>query len=393
MNFDNAKDLPEGIEVADDVEYNFRARQLHHDDPDFPAHPPYLFAVNPEERKGKYEKITDPELRREHFLHLMNQNRASKSNLFQAGRRHYVKGAIHQDIEGFYIPTMKQPTKVGKAWESTKYRLTVEIMDETKTTRTITYIEFAHTPLREVCKNNERGLGKELADNAKVSNIKQRDIREGINLGHMACAGSRLYDEEIVKYANTHPGQKALLTSASTWLSKHKFTKWVNNLRKRCLEIGPNTLIEEFGTYCWVSLLVVTSNYGNESHLDMSDDCQGITIWSEKNPARINCRNENVDNWYFLFPDLLVDIEGKTYKGFAIPLQHGTVVTWDARLVRHCTAVPKIKVTDAEVFGTYFGVTTKVANHGRAKRAGYRSAREVPKKKKQETKHKTPSHT
>ena len=42
MNFDNAKDLPEGIEVADDVEYNFRARQLHHDDPNFPAQPPDL---------------------------------------------------------------------------------------------------------------------------------------------------------------------------------------------------------------------------------------------------------------------------------------------------------------------------------------------------------------
>ena len=38
-------------------------------------------------------------------------------------------------------------------------------------------------------------------------------------------------------------------------------------------------------------------------------------------------------------------------------LQHGTVVTWDAHLVCHCTAVPTIKMPDAEVYGTYFGVT------------------------------------
>ena len=75
-------------------------------------------------------------------------------------------------------------------------------------------------------------------------------------------------------------------------------------------------------------------------------------------------------------------IDGVTYNGFAIPLQHGTVVTWDARLVRHCTAVPLIKKPNAEVYGTYFGVTTKIANHGRAKKQGYASARHVPKKRK-----------
>lgn len=31
-------------------------------------------------------------------------------------------------------------------------------------------------------------------------------------------------------------------------------------------------------------------------------------------------------------------------KGVAIPLQHGTVVAWDARLLQHCTTVPILKI-------------------------------------------------
>ena len=35
MNFNNAKDLPDGIADANDFVFNFHAKQLHHDDPDF----------------------------------------------------------------------------------------------------------------------------------------------------------------------------------------------------------------------------------------------------------------------------------------------------------------------------------------------------------------------
>ena len=94
----------------------------------------------------------------------------------------------------------------------------------------------------------------------------------------MACAGSRLYDKEIIKYANTRPEQKDLLDSAQRWFVRHKFGMWVNNLRKRCFEIGKEAFIEEFGL-AWISLLVHTSNYGNEAHLDMSDDCHGRRKW------------------------------------------------------------------------------------------------------------------
>ena len=382
MNFDNAKDLPEGIADASDFVRNYHAKQLHHDDPDFPAQPPDLFCNDPSDRMSGFTHVADMSERRLRFLQQMKANRATNGDLFRPGRRHYVKGAVHQEVEGlFYIPEMEQPTNINGDWETSKYRLTVEVMNANKESVTTTYVEFGHTPLHESCKGNTRGVAKQVLDSCIASKIKARDIRDGVNLGHMACAGSRLFDEEVIKYANTHAQQKNMLACSERWLIRHKFGRWVNNLRRRCLEIGHEAFIPDFGDKHWISLLVHTSNYGNECHLDMSDDCQGITMWTEKNAAPIRKRNKNVGNWYFLFPDVIVVVDGKRYNGFAIPLQHGTVVTWDARLVRHCTAVPEIKSRDAEVYGTYFGVTTKIANHGRAKKEGFKSARHVPKKK------------
>ena len=37
-------------------------------------------------------------------------------------------------------------------------------------------------------------------------------------------------------------------------------------------------------------------------------------------------------------------------------------MTWDAKLIRHCTAYPDIINKDAFVFGTYFGIHDRVAN-------------------------------
>ena len=87
------------------------------------------------------------------------------------------------------------------------------------------------------------------------------------NNGCPTCAGSRLYDNEVIPYANTRPDQKHLINSAHTWFCKHKFGKWVNNMRRCAYKIGKDAFIAAFGTEAWNSLLVITSNYGNECHL------------------------------------------------------------------------------------------------------------------------------
>ena len=44
-----------------------------------------------------------------------------------------------------------------------------------------------------------------------------------------------------------------------------------------------------------------------------------------------------------------VEINGEWKKGVAVRLQHGTVITWDARLIRHCTSLPRLQVRKGRV--------------------------------------------
>ena len=72
----------------------------------------------------------------------------------------------------------------------------------------------------------------------------------------------------------------------------------------------------------------------------------------------------NIENWYFLFPDMQILVDGVWHDGMAVPLQHGTIVTCDAALIRHCTAFPTVVNPDTNTaFGMYFGVQKKVAMH------------------------------
>ena len=110
-------------------------------------------------------------------------------------------------------------------------------------------------------------------------------------------------------------------------------------------------------------------NYGNKTHIDDSDAAQAITIWHEAQPLRPGSPKEkNVTNWYFLFPDLKIKVDGKWKTGVAIPLQHGTVISWDANAYRHCTAPPAIEKSKDGIYktiacGTFFVIAKEVANY------------------------------
>ena len=117
-------------------------------------------------------------------------------------------------------------------------------------------------------------------------------------------------------------------------------------------------------------MIVTTVNYGNEDHVDGNDASQGVTIWHESRPpSQAQDPYKNCRNWYFLFPNMEVRIDGKWKKGVAVKLRHGTVVSWDATVIRHCTALPQDRLdqrADRKVSvpcGTYFGVDKKVVGY------------------------------
>jgi hypothetical protein len=115
---------------------------------------------------------------------------------------------------------------------------------------------------------------------------------------------------------------------------------------------------------------------GNSSHLDLQDASQGFVVFTEEKPG---CAS----NWYFVLPNLHGRRpDGSEYNGVAIMLYHGTAISWDGRVVRHCTSVsrpdgPGRPTVGAgltsmnHLYGTFTAAKEKIVAAGRAHAAGH----------------------
>ncbi|KAI2503991.1 hypothetical protein MHU86_10488 [Fragilaria crotonensis] len=98
-------------------------------------------------------------------------------------------------------------------------------------------------------------------------------------------------------------------------------------------------------------------NLSNASHYDVNDACQGFSIWTEEKPG-------TTDDWYLVLPNMqgTFPYSDREYYGIAIKLTHGVLISWDGRLIRHCTSIMSRNWGD--VFGTFFAAKTKVIKRG-----------------------------
>lgn len=84
----------------------------------------------------------------------------------------------------------------------------------------------------------------------------------------------------------------------------------------------------------------------NASHFDSNDASQGFSVWTEEMPGV-------ADNWYFVMPNLHgVSVDGRAFEGVAIKLRHGTAISWDGRLIRHCTSLSRPDGVGTNVVGS-----------------------------------------
>jgi hypothetical protein len=69
-------------------------------------------------------------------------------------------------------------------------------------------------------------------------------------------------------------------------------------------------------------------------------------------------------NWFFLLPNVHgVRDDSTHFNGIAIKLRHGTVISWDGRVVKHCTAVP-IPGGNNHVYGTFTAAKERIVGVG-----------------------------
>ena len=109
--------------------------------------------------------------------------------------------------------------------------------------------------------------------------------------------------------------------------------------------------------FCFLShTMDLSINLANASHYDVWDASQGFSIWTEDYPG-------STRNWYFVLPNLRGYFPDSTreYRGVAIKLTHGVLISWDGRLIRHCTSICERK---GDVCGSFFAAKTRVVKFG-----------------------------
>ena len=77
----------------------------------------------------------------------------------------------------------------------------------------------------------------------------------------------------------------------------------------------------------------MSCNLGNSSHFNAHDASQGYSVWTEEHRGIAR-------NWFFIMPNVHGrKLDGSSFAGVAIKLHHGTAISWDGRVVRHCTSI------------------------------------------------------
>mmetsp|Transcript_6343 Transcript_6343/g.14975 ORF Transcript_6343/g.14975 Transcript_6343/m.14975 type:complete len:245 (+) Transcript_6343:527-1261(+) len=106
------------------------------------------------------------------------------------------------------------------------------------------------------------------------------------------------------------------------------------------------------GSHGLCSIFFQSRNLEDEAHFDYNDLSRCFVIWTSQD-------GRDHDDWYIVFPNVLyTDCHNGvrvTYEGLAIKLRDGIIVSWDGRLVSHCSTRPS--GDDVLTWGTWFGVT------------------------------------
>jgi len=90
--------------------------------------------------------------------------------------------------------------------------------------------------------------------------------------------------------------------------------------------------------------IVISRDLGNPSHYDVFDGSMSVAIWTELLPG-------DAENWYLVFPNV---IHQKEKKAVMIKLFHGVGISWNGRIIRHCTSVTTLR-NGNHVFGNFVG--------------------------------------
>lgn len=118
----------------------------------------------------------------------------------------------------------------------------------------------------------------------------------------------------------------------------------VDQIRKSDKDQGAVTTWELGGDKGISGYFLVSKDLKNASHYDL-DAGMSVTIFVEKEPGMAK-------DWLFVLPNVVQTHKPST--SFAIQLFHGCSISWDGRVIRHCTAYTDVGKGNS-TYGNFFG--------------------------------------
>ena len=86
------------------------------------------------------------------------------------------------------------------------------------------------------------------------------------------------------------------------------------------------------GAFAAMPTVIISEDLGNATHIDDQDIGHSCSLWFEK-------RVGNAQNWYLIFPHVIINDGEKEYCGLAIQLFHGCFVSWEGSKLRHNSTI------------------------------------------------------
>jgi hypothetical protein len=268
-------------------------------------------------------EFNDSKESRSIYHYLSHQPKSSRR------KRSFVYGALYKNLIGKNFAVIDCR---GKG----RIEINVEVEGSNEPT-TITVVDCSDCA---VMNDSVVSLGRSLGKSGN-SRKNAGDVGEMWGLGYRNKATKEMYvksKELLVKNAMTD-----VCESVAKDLGE-RFPETLESIRQ-AEAIGPKCppLSEMGGSNGPGSCIMISKNLGNSVHFDYNDASMSLGVWVEE-------RIGGASNWYFVMPN--IRLNGKL--GVVIRLFHGCVISWDGRLIKHCTSVTETGESN-NVYGCMFG--------------------------------------
>ena len=244
--------------------------------------------------------------------------------------RKYVKGAFHTDLRGVYVPP-----------KGCSCDFVVELLNDKGQSTHITSV----IQVRMIA---DEGFLKQLvtfgnAAGPANSRVDSGDLGKMVATGFLSSIDGVTRNLKLSKKLPSVARELNLQAAKSLWPLFPETTCQIEHFEE-CFGGAPDVL---GGMEGFVQRLISSKDFVCASHYDTNDATPSIVAWVETSPG-------STSNWYLLFPNVRLYVDGVEYSGLGIPLGHGVTAAFDGRMVRHCSTLSTVK-PGQHMYGIFFG--------------------------------------